>query len=260
MNDGERDDLWVADADGDRCADAARLSRPVPLAGRPRLVAGRQAHRLQPDQAAGRRLRDRHAGDGRRRHRQGPRACSARGSASFTAGARYSPDGRRVVFEKVHKTGRGPDADIDAGHPERRATRPAGSLGPRAHRPAAVRRHGRLEPGRRSASSTPPSPSRTTRRRTCSGSAPRAAHPTRLTAVADDGGFAAEPGLAAGRHRRAVQRPARRRVGEPGAADRGHRRERSRLGVRRRRRPRAAPAGATDALTSASAAAFTSRT
>ena len=32
----------------------------------------------------------------------------------FTAGARYSPDGRQVVFEKVHKTGRGPDSDIDA--------------------------------------------------------------------------------------------------------------------------------------------------
>jgi Tol biopolymer transport system component len=31
----------------------------------------------------------------------------------FTAGARYSPDGRQVVFEKVHKIHRGPDSDID---------------------------------------------------------------------------------------------------------------------------------------------------
>ena len=33
---------------------------------------------------------------------------------NFTAGARYSPDGRQAVFEKVHKAGRGPDADIGA--------------------------------------------------------------------------------------------------------------------------------------------------
>jgi Tol biopolymer transport system component len=54
---------------------------------------------------------------------------------SFTAGARYSPDGRQVVFEKVHKTGRGPEADIDGvtltvvrlfrpGHPLRSLTDP----------------------------------------------------------------------------------------------------------------------------------------
>ena len=54
---------------------------------------------------------------------------------SFTAGARYSPDGREVVFEKVHKTGRAHDADVDAvtlvvvrldqpGHPVRTLTDP----------------------------------------------------------------------------------------------------------------------------------------
>ena len=116
MNDGERDDLWVADADGERRPHAARLSRPVPLARRPRLVAGRQAHRLQPDHSGADgwgigTLETVDVATGRVRVVLGP------WKRDFTAGARYSPDGRQVVFEKVHKTGRGPDADIDGGRP-----------------------------------------------------------------------------------------------------------------------------------------------
>ena len=93
----------------------------------------------------------------------------------FTAGARYSPDGRQVVFEKVHKIGRGPDADID------RVTLSVVRLDkpdtPSARSPT----RGCSPPpptGARTgnASSTRPSSSPTVTRRSCSGSRPRAAH------------------------------------------------------------------------------------
>ena len=49
MNDGKRDDLWVADADGSDAHMLLDCTRQLPLAGRPRLVAGRQADHLQPE-------------------------------------------------------------------------------------------------------------------------------------------------------------------------------------------------------------------
>ena len=109
-----------------------------------------------------------------------------------------------------------------------------------------------------SASSTPRSPSPTARRRTSSRSVPAGGEPTRITSLADDGGFAAEPGLAARRQRSAVQRSPRRGP-EPVAAHRAPRRQRSRLRVRRRHGLRAAPAGAADALTPRSPASRPSR-
>ena len=109
--------------------------RPVPVARRPRLVAGRQvasstAARIERADGWGiGTLETVDVVTGRVRVVLGP------WKRSFTAGARYSPDGRQVVFEKVHKTGRGPDADIDGvtlsvvrldqpGHPVRALTDP----------------------------------------------------------------------------------------------------------------------------------------
>ena len=110
----------------------------------------------------------------------------------FTAGARYSPDGRQVVFEKVHKIGRGPDSDIDGvtlsvvrlDQPRTRSAR-SPTRGCTPPPPTGVRTA--------SASSTRPSPSLTTWQPDLFWIRPTGGAPTRITMSADDGGFAAEP-------------------------------------------------------------------
>jgi Tol biopolymer transport system component len=110
----------------------------------------------------------------------------------FTAGARYSPDGRQVVFEKVHKTHRGPGSDIDGvtlsvvrldkpEHPVRSLTDPQLYAATADWSPD----------GRRIVYSA---------LATTDGSAedlfwirPAGGAPTRLTHLADDGGYAREP-------------------------------------------------------------------
>lgn len=134
MNDGERDDLWVADADGAHarllldCRGRCRwLDDPDWSPDGKRIVYSRTVERA--DGWGIGTLETVDVETGQVRVELGP------WKRSFTAGARYAPDGRRVVFEKVHKTGRGPEADVDGvtltvvrldkpGHPLRALTHP----------------------------------------------------------------------------------------------------------------------------------------
>jgi Tol biopolymer transport system component len=113
MSDGERDDLWVADADGTHarrlldCRGRCRwLDDPDWSPDGKRIVYSRTIERA--DGWGIGTLETVDVATGQVRVLLGP------WKRSFTAGARYSPDGDRVVFEKVHKTRRGPNADIDA--------------------------------------------------------------------------------------------------------------------------------------------------
>ena len=113
MNDGRRDDLWVADADGTDarmlldCRGRCRwLDDPDWSPDGRRIVYSRTIERA--DGWGIGTLETVDVATGRIRVVLGP------WKRSFTAGARYSPDGEQVVFEKVHKTRRGPNADIDA--------------------------------------------------------------------------------------------------------------------------------------------------
>lgn len=134
MSDGERDDLWVADADGGNAhmlLDCVMLCRwlddPDWSPDGKRVVYSRTKLR-QSGWGTGT-LETVDVATGRVRVLLGP------WKRSFTSGARYSPDGHQVVFEKVHKIGRSPDADIDRvtlsvvrldtpGHPVRSLTDP----------------------------------------------------------------------------------------------------------------------------------------
>lgn len=113
MNDGERDDLWVADVDGEHarllldCRGRCRwLDDPAWSPDGKRIVYSRTIERA--DGWGIGTLETVAVATGQVRVELGP------WKRSFTAGARFSPDGRQVVFEKVHKTGRGPESDIDA--------------------------------------------------------------------------------------------------------------------------------------------------
>ena len=113
MSDGERDDLWVADVDGEHarmlldCGGRCRwLDDPDWSPDGKRIVYSRTIERA--DGWGIGTLETVDVATGKVRVVLGP------WKRYFTAGARFSPDGRQVVFEKVHKIGRGPDADIDA--------------------------------------------------------------------------------------------------------------------------------------------------
>lgn len=112
VNDGSRDDLWIADADGTgarKLLDCARRCRWLDdpdwspdgssiVFSRTVAANGAGLGSLE--------VVDVESGD--------VSVVLPRRSRSFTAGARWSPDGSRIVFERVHKVGRGLDADIDA--------------------------------------------------------------------------------------------------------------------------------------------------
>ena len=192
MSDGERDDLWVADADGGNahllldCAFRCRwLDDPDWSPDGERIVYSRTIRR---DDGWGiGTLETVELATGRVRVVLGP------WKRHFTAGARFSPDGRRVVFERVHKAGRGPDADIDGvalgivrldepGHPVRALTDPRLFAATADWSPDGTRIvYAAL------AAPDDPAPDLFWIR-------PRGGVPTRLTHLVADGGYAAEPG------------------------------------------------------------------
>ena len=112
MSDGKRDDLWVADADGSNahrlldCHGNCRwLDDPDWSPDGNRIVYSRTVRRA--DGWGIGTLETVDVATGKVRVELGP------WKRDFTAGARYSPDGRQVVFERVHKIRRGPNSDID---------------------------------------------------------------------------------------------------------------------------------------------------
>jgi len=191
MSDGERDDLWVADADGGHARlllDCARLclwlddpdwspdGRSIVYSQTKLRQSGTGTSTLETVDVV----------TGLVRVLLGP------WSRDFTAGARYSPDGNQVVFEKVHKAGRGPDADIDGvtlsvmrldrpRHPVRAITDPrlfaaTADWSPDGER---IAYSALAEPGDEAPDLFWIGPS--------------GGEPTRITSLADAGGFAAEP-------------------------------------------------------------------
>ena len=94
-----------SDADGGDARELLALRRACCLARRPGLVARRVEHRLQPHRVA-RHGRLGVAGDRRRADRARCHVLLAPRVRTFTAGARWSPDGSQIVFESVHKDGR----------------------------------------------------------------------------------------------------------------------------------------------------------
>ena len=231
MSDGERDDLWVADADGgharlllDCAACAAGSTTPT---GRPTAGASSTA-RPSCARAAGGSARWRPSTSSP----AGSASCSARGSRDFTAGRAVlarRPPGR---LREGAQDRRGPDADIDGvtlsvvrldkpSHPVRALTDPqlyaaTADWSPDGERIA----YSALAERRRRG--TGPLLDRAWRRRADAGSR---RWPTRAASPP-------EPGWLADGSGRAVQRPSRCRVRKSRAADRAPRRQRCRLGVR----------------------------
>jgi len=246
MSDGERDDLWVADADGTHahrlldCRGRCRwLDDPDWSPDGKRIVYSRTIERA--DGWGIGTLETVHAATGQVRVVLGP------WKRSFTAGARYAPDGDQVVFEKVHKTGRGPNADIDA----------VTLVVARIDRPGAIVRV--ITDPRLFAATADWSPDGS--RIVYSALAEPDGEAPDLFWVRPPGrptdsahrcgvrrGLRRGPSLVAGRHRGHVQRPARR-GGKPAAVDRGHRRDWPGVGVRRRRPLRHPSPGTTRAVT-----------
>ena len=190
MSDGERDDLWVADADGATrtcCSTARCLCRwfddPDWSPDGKQIVYSRTI--LRPSGWGIGTLETVAVATGQVRVVLGP------WKRDFTAGARYSPDGRQVVFEKVHKTGARPGRrhrrrDPDCGAPRQaRATRSARSptRGCSPPPPTGARTG--------AASCTPRCPAPHARGAGPVLAPPGGGMPTRLTHAADDGGFAA---------------------------------------------------------------------
>ena len=222
MNDGKRDDLWVADADGSGarklldCNGSCRwLDDPDWSPDGNEIVYSRSIQRA--DGWGIGTLETVDVATGQVRVVLGP------WKRDFTAGARYSPDGDQVVFEKVHKPGapttptstRSPSSwHASTARAPRSARSPTRGCSPR--RPTGART------GR--ASCTPRSPSRTAKRRTFSGSAPGAENRRGSPTVPETGatppirpGCRTAPGCCSAAGSKGV--------GEPGAADRAHRRQ-----------------------------------
>ena len=225
MSDGERDDLWIADADGGNphvLLDCARLCRwlddPDWSPDGERIVYSQT--KLRQSGWGTSTLETIDVATGKVRVVLGP------WKRNFTAGARYSPRRPSGRLREGPQDRPWPGLRHRRGHPERGASRPAGAPGQGAHRPAAVRRHRRLEPGREAHRLLGPrrarqrgagpvlDPSR--RRRTDEDHVPGRRRRLRRRAC-----------VAAGRYGPAVQRPAVR-AGQPGAARRAPRRWRTR--------------------------------
>jgi Tol biopolymer transport system component len=190
MSDGQTDDLWVADRDG---GDASRLldcASPCLWIDDPawspdgrRIVFSRT---VADDETGVSTLETVDVETGQLEVVLGP------STRTFTAGARWSPRGDRVVFEQVHKVGDAVDADIDGvvlsvvgldhpGHPVKRLT--DGALFAAT---ADWSRDGRRIVYSALATPSAAAPDLFT-------ISPRGGPPARVTRLAARGGFAAEP-------------------------------------------------------------------
>jgi Tol biopolymer transport system component len=191
MSDGEREDLWVADADGSNarvlidCAFLCRwLDDPDWSPDGAQIVYSRTI--LRPNGWGIGTLETVDVATGKTRIVLGP------WRREFTAGARYSPSGRQIVFEKVHKAQRGPDSEVDGvtlsvvrldrpGHKVRSLTDPQLYAATADWSPDGQRIvYSAL------GASDGEAPDLFWIR-------PGGGTPTRITSVSDDGGFAAEP-------------------------------------------------------------------
>ena len=191
MSDGERDDLWIADADGGDARmllDCTRLCRWLDdpdWSPDGRSIVYSQTKLRQSGWGTAT-LETVEVASGVVRVVLGP------WKRDFTAGPRYSPDGSQVVFEKVHKTGRGPDADIDRvtlsvvrldtpNHPVRALTDPQLFAATADWSPDGERI---VYSALADAGDEAPD---------LFWIGPAGGVPTRVTSLADDGGYAAEP-------------------------------------------------------------------
>ena len=132
VNDGEREDLWVSASDGSAahllldCAGACRwLDDPSWSPDGSSVVYSRTVARGHSGLGS---LEVVDVDSGTVSVILAPRA------RTFTSGARWSPDGSRIVFEDVHKTGPGLEAEID-GVSLRIVERDAHRAGPALTRP-----------------------------------------------------------------------------------------------------------------------------
>lgn len=112
MSDGESDDLWVADRDGGEPTKLIDCVSPCLWIDDPswspdgrRIVFSRT---VADGDIGVSTLETVEVGSGRTTVVLGP------STRTFTAGARWSPSGDRVVFEQVHKVGDEIDADVDS--------------------------------------------------------------------------------------------------------------------------------------------------
>ena len=222
MNDGRRDDLWVADADEDRCRGCCwTVACRCRLARRPRLVAQWQvAIVYSRTSRAGLRL----GGSARWR-----RSTSRLAGYAWCSGPwKRELHGRSAVLALWPlrwcsscvrtRRGRGPNAVIDASPasgPSHASTYPVSSFGRSPTRVCSLRRPTGARTGKRIACSC----ARRARRRSTgtgtSGLESRAANRLGSLLCRQTSGYAADPGLVAGRHRSSCSAAASTVGGEP---------------------------------------------
>jgi Tol biopolymer transport system component len=191
MSDGKRDDLWVAGIDGRHARRVLDCAGPCRWLDDPdwspdgrhvvysRTIRGRGGDGVSTLETVDVRT-------GRVRVLLGP------WRRQFTAGARYSPGGERMVFERVHKVDAGLEADIDG------VTLTVVRLGGTG-RPLRALTDSRLYAatsdwspnGRLIVYSALPTPDSSAPDLFLVG--PRGGTPVRVTSLGDDGGYANEP-------------------------------------------------------------------